>query len=1308
MKRTTAILLIFCILFSSSVVVSLQGNNDSGPDTYTGRGTRAGPTAVATFHSLGLYWSPGDGSSTNTCNVKYRENQTVQWSDGYPLWFDPRISEYKGSLVELEPGMNYEIELELQTTLTKVNFYASTWNETFPIAQVVIVQNMTTTLSITQSGTKDGYILYTHEKGKSATIDVANAQDHCIYVDASYVIIRDLVIKDAKIHGIYIEEGNNDIVIERCDISGWGRIDGSGWGEDLDSAIFAGKWSAFDPIERIIVQRNTIHHPRSDSNNWNEDHPNPPWNPYHPQGPQAISFINTDGNHVLRYNHVYSDEDHYFNDIFGAGSNYGYKGFPNCDSDIYGNRLENCWDDGIESEGANRNVRIWGNFINNTMVKIACTATEKGPLYIWRNVCDRARRNHTLSDDSHGNFMKVASKEVDGEYWGDGKIYIFHNTLLQAPPEGGLTYPMGCSGGIVDSESSPWTMTEVVSRNNILQVHKPWWSSIWENPANETNSFDYDLYNGDHNYSATPPAGIEDNGIKGTPTYDPGNGQWEYYLGVGSNGHNDGTPLNNFNDNWEGNAPDIGAHERGAPPMEFGPDAYLQPLTITTTDVPSVWEDQPYSVDYDAVGDPMSTYLDWNLGTNATFLSINRDTGILQGTPVEADVGTYWVTVDVHDDYTQSDSTNFNLEVINNDPPVTTITVGEPKYGTDPVYANSSTEFNLTSTDADNSVNYIWHNLVGGSVSGAYTGNFTLAVGTTHILYGAIDILGEAETEKRLNVSLDDEPPVISLNIGVPKSGTDPVIIDNTTSFNMTAADAGCGLATIWMKIGNNSWKEFDGNFSFGVPGNYTVSYYSVDRLGNFEVVQTLDLTFPVPEPLGSRLSGKITYTGGPLDGENATGTLVYLNAFNGTDRVEIQNTTLGIVTGDYEFLEVPKLTNCTLEIVPTESNRYIPDERSGYVEMETDPFVVKEDLVIDIELHWQELTIPPQPLLSGIVTFKGGPKDGQVAVDAIVAISNIDYSPSPLIIGKDGTYRLMVPVGVNYTITIVPSPGDRGYEEDGVSGYMQQTRNFDISQDLVLDHELNYYIFHDTPAPEPTITITEPLDGWIFEPQEKIAVYGISTDLPEGGTITAMIDGETWTGVIQTDGTWLVELTCPDDPGTYQIIVESGMAADDVFIEVQDTSAGDDLFYTSLCILGSIFLIIIIVVVIVIVIMAKKSKVPKDLEPFTSPSEPSQEEELSELNIVPMGAPPDQSGMYHDVEEQLTDEEAFGAQTDEFGQDYRDEPEMDEFEDEQTGYEGVDEDSFDPAEEGSDEEYKEEYEEDYEENDPFQDPPEL
>ncbi|MFB0555861.1 MAG: LamG-like jellyroll fold domain-containing protein, partial [Phycisphaerae bacterium] len=172
---------------------------------------KAYPSAVSTFHCIGIYWSPQDGSSDNVCQVHYRSYGSTDWKEALPLWYDDRgvggyPEGYRGSIVNLEPGTTYEIELILLNTGTMETFTASTWSEDFPIARTVYLPAGTTNqaLEITESGSPDGYILYTHPEGESSTINVNNQDDSCIYVSASYIIIRGLTLREASVHGIRI------------------------------------------------------------------------------------------------------------------------------------------------------------------------------------------------------------------------------------------------------------------------------------------------------------------------------------------------------------------------------------------------------------------------------------------------------------------------------------------------------------------------------------------------------------------------------------------------------------------------------------------------------------------------------------------------------------------------------------------------------------------------------------------------------------------------------------------------------------------------------------------------------------------------------------------------------------------------------------------------------------------------------------------------------------------------------------------------------------------------------------------------
>jgi hypothetical protein len=86
--------------------------------------------------------------------------------------------------------------------------------------------------------------------------------------------------------------------------------------------------------------------------------------------------------------------------------------------------------------------------------------------------------------------------------------------------------------------------------------------------------------------------------------------------------------------------------------------------TITTADITTATEDTPYSVDYDADDiDPTNDKLGWTLDTEADFLFMESDSGILSGTPGNTDVGNYSVTVSVSDRKGGTDSSTFNLSV---------------------------------------------------------------------------------------------------------------------------------------------------------------------------------------------------------------------------------------------------------------------------------------------------------------------------------------------------------------------------------------------------------------------------------------------------------------------------------------------------------------------------------------------------------------------------------------------------------------------------------------------------------------------
>jgi hypothetical protein len=102
-------------------------------------------------------------------------------------------------------------------------------------------------------------------------------------------------------------------------------------------------------------------------------------------------------------------------------------------------------------------------------------------------------------------------------------------------------------------------------------------------------------------------------------------------------------------------------------------DTLLKPPMIITTNVTTAYEDIPYQVDYQYT-DINNDMVTWLLKTNASFLDIDPDTGMLMGNPTQVDIGTYWVNITCFDGTHYSTPQNFTLKVVNtNDMPVITM-----------------------------------------------------------------------------------------------------------------------------------------------------------------------------------------------------------------------------------------------------------------------------------------------------------------------------------------------------------------------------------------------------------------------------------------------------------------------------------------------------------------------------------------------------------------------------------------------------------------------------------------------------------
>ena len=253
-----------------------------------------------------------------------------------------------------------------------------------------------------------------------------------------------------------------------------------------------------------------------------------------------------------------------------------------------------------------------------------------------------------------------------------------------------------------------------------------------------------------------------------------------------------------------------------------------------------------------AIGTPQYTSSSTYINPSTT-ITITADDGLNGSGAVVVE---YWIDGGAHTNYTTpftvtgegahtihymatdnlGQSFTGSLDVIVDDTaPEATMSFGLPSQGSDPAIVTTATEFNLTATDTHAGVASIWYSIDGSTIYNLYTGNFTLAEGTTHLLYRAVDNLGNNGTVKRLNVTVDMTPPATSISIINPQYHANPKFVNYTTVFNLTATDTHTGVASTWYKIGNGTWTLYTANFTLDTEGPYVIYYNSTDKMGNPE-----------------------------------------------------------------------------------------------------------------------------------------------------------------------------------------------------------------------------------------------------------------------------------------------------------------------------------------------------------------------------------------------------------------------------------------------------------------------------------------
>jgi len=341
-------------------------------------------------------------------------------------------------------------------------------------------------------------------------------------------------------NGFYID-GRHDIVIEGFEI----RFQGSGpYGKSIYIRHSSRVWVRncilhssngsvlirFEDSEDNVIEWNDIYDTEVTSWDWDDVKA-------HDAENSGVSVRGGSGN-VVRFNSVHGIFNGIALSTWGDLENEAF----NHNVDVYGNRLYDISDDGIEPEGACINMRIWGNFMDDHHNCISLAPITIGPLYAWRNV---------MSNFYAGSF-KVS---VDSE----GPCFLYHNTAYSDEPEQNAFSPSGGYGNMT-------------FRNNIFRSTRYVIEDMGENISGVT--WDYDnLFTTDSGRFVkwddvryadlaefSGATGFETHGMSAVSLFVDVAGL-DFNLQETSPEVDSAAAIPNFSDGYCGSAPDIGAYE---------------------------------------------------------------------------------------------------------------------------------------------------------------------------------------------------------------------------------------------------------------------------------------------------------------------------------------------------------------------------------------------------------------------------------------------------------------------------------------------------------------------------------------------------------------------------------------------------------------------------------------------------------------------------------------------------------------------------------------------------------------------------
>ena len=266
---------------------------------------------------------------------------------------------------------------------------------------------------------------------------------------------------------------------------------------------------------------------------------------------QAVKGTSMEGTGIVVRGHIgaivrNNDIHNFFNGIYtGSSASTALEDSRIAfDTDVYNNHIHNISDDGLEPEGACVNNRFRNNTIDTTLVGVSLAPITQGPVWVMRS-----------------QFTNFTGSSFKWDLNSDGVVLIYHNTSWTNAKD-------------LNAMSMIHPVRNSVMRNNIFQgngyaFQEPftgstghdWNNDNWYTTRGSTGPhFMWEKINYNTIAALCTATNLECNGYEDAPGMtNPGGGNFS--LLATSPNVDRGVLIPGINDDFKGNAPDVGAFE---------------------------------------------------------------------------------------------------------------------------------------------------------------------------------------------------------------------------------------------------------------------------------------------------------------------------------------------------------------------------------------------------------------------------------------------------------------------------------------------------------------------------------------------------------------------------------------------------------------------------------------------------------------------------------------------------------------------------------------------------------------------------